>query len=127
MSDAPLSTDQYYVLSVYHTQRSHLYITFWRPDDNGYTWVLPRAGKYEHDHVMARLGYYNSGKNVAIPCAIVDPLAVAPVKGYIDNDAGPVVQNNRDNWKTLLKHLIGPSEFRPRPVYRPTRRTKAAA
>jgi hypothetical protein len=45
------------IISLRHTRRHDKCITFWRPDNKGYTWLLKDAGNYE-----------------------------TPVKGYHDND-----------------------------------------
>lgn len=118
----------YYVISVHHTMRDHLYITIWRPDDCGYCWALSRAGKYPRDRVMQHLGYYNSGcSNVAVPCEVLDAVAVPPLKGHHDNDAGPVVENNRANWKLIQANVIAPTQYPSRPEFKGARRIKEEA
>ncbi|MFA1584734.1 hypothetical protein ABZR37_03875 [Achromobacter ruhlandii] len=67
--------DEFYVISVHHTQRRDRYITLWRPDDRGYCWRIIAAGKYNRERVNASLGYYNSGENIAVPVEIVDAMA----------------------------------------------------
>ena len=108
-----------YVVSVHHTMREDRYITIWRPDDKDYCWALSRAGKYPCDHVMSHLGYYNSGcSNVAVPCSVLDAVAVPPIPGHHDNDAGPCVENNRANWKRILASVVAPPQYSPEPQYK---------
>lgn len=113
-------SEEFYIVSVCHTPRRDRYITFWRPDNRGYAYPLSWAGKYAKDRVMDSLGYYNDGwNNIAVRCDAVDPLAVAPAKGMIDNDAGPVVPNSRESWKALLAAVIQKPGARPRPTPNP--------
>jgi hypothetical protein len=115
--NAAAQTVDCFVLSLTHTLREHRYITLWRPENCGYTWALSDAGRYPQDHVLGQLGYYNSGESIAVPCSVLEHLAVAPVRGNHDNDAGPCVENNRENWKLLLAHAIAPPRFRPQPQH----------
>lgn len=113
----PEAEKQFYVVSLKHTHREHLYITFWRPDHCGYAWPLSWAGRYSESHVREHLDYLNCGYTVCVPCDVVDPLAVEPVKGYIDGNAGPVVPNNLENWKQLLAAVIEQPAEPYTPVY----------
>lgn len=114
-----------YIVNISHTRRDHLYITIWRPDDKGYCWALSRAGKYAKERVMQRLGYYNSGcANVAVPCHVLDGIAVPPIPGHHDNDAGPCVENNRANWKLIIANVVAPTEFKPEPEFKGARKPK---
>ena len=116
---------QFYVISVMHTLRKHLYMTIWRPDNKGYCWALSNAGKYDRKQVMGELGYYNSGcSNVAVPCAVLDRIAVVSKPGHLDNNTGPVVPNNRAVWQLVLKNLIAPVPYQPKPEYNGARRQK---
>lgn len=117
--------DEFYVISVKHTRRSDLYITIWRPDDQGYCWALSNAGKYGRSRVMAHLGYYNSGcSNVAVLCHVLDGIAIEPKPGHHDNDAGPVVANNRASWDLINSNLIDPPQYQLRPEFPGARRRK---
>lgn len=126
MSAEPL----YYVISVCHTQRDHAYITVWRPENKGYAWPLSWAGRYPQSEIMAELAYYHQGENVAVPCAFLDGMAVPPAPRTIDNDAGPVVLNNKANWEKIMAWLATmepkPLHF-PKPEYKGARRRKEAA
>jgi hypothetical protein len=94
----------YYVVAVCHTNRYHEYITLWRPDDCGYTPVLPRAGKYSRDHVQAHLSYYHQGEHVAVKADVLDAIAVDIPNGYFDY-AGPGIRNTKENWKIITGAL----------------------
>lgn len=116
-----------YIVSVKHTQRDHTYITVWRPDNAGYAWPLTWAGRYSAEEVRARRGYYHRGDDtLAVPCAVLDALAVPPVPGTIDNNAGPVVMNTRENWRTVLAGALPDPIHKPRPEYKGARRRRAA-
>lgn len=118
----------YYVVSIKHTMRDHLYITIWRPDDRGYCWALSRAGRYDSENIMRHLDYYNSGcSNVAVPCEVLDAVAVAPRPGHHDNDAGPCVENNRANWKLILDNVVSPTQYPSHPEFKGSRRPKEPA
>jgi hypothetical protein len=94
----------YYIVAVCHTRRDHEYITLWRPDDCGYTPVLPRAGKYARDHVRSHLSYYHQGEHVAVKCEVIDALAVDIPVGYFDY-SGPGIPNTKGNWTTIMSSL----------------------
>lgn len=115
----------YYVISVKHTRREDRYITIWAPNDCGYRWALSRAGKYSCENVLEHLGYYNSGcSNVAVPCEVLDAVAVPPIPGHNDNDAGPCVENTRANWALILANLIAEPKYTPQPQFKGARRIK---
>ncbi|WP_155293506.1 hypothetical protein [Comamonas testosteroni] len=96
-----------YIVSTKHTRSDSKFITVWRPDNSGYAWPLPWAGKYNLDEVMADPGYYNSRRStIAVPAEVLDAVAVKPEAGWIDGDVGPVVLNNADNWALILANQI---------------------
>ena len=112
-----------YIVSLKHTNREHAYITFWRPEDKGYAWPLSWAGKYDEQAVMAERDYYHRGDDtLAVPCLLVDALAVPPTKGTVDNDAGPVLLNNKTNWKCILEFALPNPLHKPQPQYPGARR-----
>ena len=105
-----------YIVSLKHTRREHAYITVWRPEDKGYAWPLSWAGKYSKADVMAQRDYYHRGDDtLAVPCKLLDALAVPPFKGTVDNDAGPVVFNNWKNWKFILAFALPDPMHTPKP------------
>ena len=117
-----------YIVSLKHTLRDNQYITVWRPNNCGYCWALSWAGRYGRDNVMQRLGYYNSGCGaIAVPCATLDALGVAPVSGLIDGNAGPVVPNTRASWRAIMAAVIAPPEYPSHPQFKGAPRIKVAA
>lgn len=120
--------DLCYVVSLKHTKRDDAYITVWRPDAKGYAWPLSWAGQYNQAQVLAERDYYHRGDDtLAVPCALMDALAVPPAKGTVDNDAGPVVLNTRTNWKCILEFALPDPMHKPKPQYKGARRQKEAA
>ena len=112
-----------YVISLNHTHRRDPYITIWRPDDRGYAYPLSWAGRYPMERIMEHLDYYNSGHcSVAVPCAVLDSIAVPPKPGLIDGDAGPVVPNTRASWKAILSSVVAPPGHEPKPQFKGAQR-----
>ena len=109
---------EFYVVNLSHTNKEHRYITFWRPDDKGYAWPLPWAGRYDRARILASLDYYNGGENIAVPCEIVEQLAVPPAPGLIDGDVGPVVPSNAECWDVLIAYKIADTKYEPKPKFR---------
>jgi hypothetical protein len=112
-----MEKNMFYVVNLSHLKSSDAYITLWRPECKGYAWPLSWAGKYAEAEIRSQLDYYNSGENVAVPCAVLDALAVAPRPGDIDGDAGPVVLNTAEAWKAIKAALIATPQFKIRPKY----------
>ena len=111
---------EYYIVNLSHLKVSDKYVTVWRPDCKGYAWPLSWAGRYPEAEVRSHLDYYNSGENLAVPCAVLDALAVLPTPGDIDNDAGPVVLNNAQAWQAIQQSRIAPPKYQVKPKYRKT-------
>lgn len=123
MSEQRVGKKMLYIVSVRHTQRGDQFITFWRPNNAGYAYPLSWAGKYDSDEILQ--GYHNNGwDTIAVSCDVVDALAEPTPRGWIDNDAGPIVYHNRANWKVLLANVIVPPVHTPKPQY-PRRRRVA--
>lgn len=96
-----------YIVSTKHTRNDSKFITVWRPKNSGYAWPLPWAGKYSLDEVLADPSYYNSRRiAIAVPCEVLDAVAVQPGVGWVDGDVGPVVLNNADNWALILANQV---------------------
>jgi hypothetical protein len=95
---------EYFICSVKHTKRKDRYIVFWRPENAGYAFPLSWSGRYSEELVLSNFSYYNGGdSSIAIRCDVVERLAVPPAPRMIDNDAGPVVLNNHENWAVLIE------------------------
>jgi hypothetical protein len=105
-----------YIVSLKWTKRDTPYITVWRPEDSGYAWPLPWAGKYSTEQVRANRNYYHRGDDtLAVPCEVIDALGEAPTKGMIDGNVGPVVLNNRANWNAILAGALPDPLMKPKP------------
>lgn len=105
-----------YVVSLKWTKRDTPYITVWRPNDSGYAWPLSWAGKYSEDVVRSNAKYYHRGDDtLAVPCEVLDALGVPPTPGTVDNNAGPVVLNNRENWTAILAGALPNPMMKPKP------------
>lgn len=122
LTPVPMPAMDCYIVNLSHTQRSHRYLTIWRPDNRGYCWPLNWAGRYPLETVKEHLGYYNDGlNNVAVPCEVLERIAVAPTPGHIDNDAGPVVANTRANWRLILANVVHAPVCAPEPQFKGAR------
>lgn len=105
---------EFIVVAVCHTTRDHSYITFWRPDDRGYTPVVPRAGRYSGEQIAQHLDYYNTGYHVAVPAALIEDMGTEPPAGFFDY-GGPAVLNTRANWKLILAAAPWAPKYPPEP------------
>lgn len=93
---------KYYLVSVKHTRKEDLYITFWRPDNAGYCYPLSWAGQYDEETIRAKPDYYNNlDDTFPVPVHVAEELAISPEPRTVAGDAGPVVQNNRQNMRRL--------------------------
>jgi hypothetical protein len=96
--------DEFYIVDVRKGFDRKPYVTLWRPDNAGYAYPLPWAGRYTRAEIEDRPGYHyrkRDGKTrtldrYPVPCEAVERHAVAPAKGLIDGDAGPVVPNTAE-------------------------------
>ena len=90
---------EYYILSLKHTHDRDHVLTWWRPDNKGYTWYLTGAGKYTQDDIDANPEYYNDReRTMAVPCDTVDRF----VEEYMcAPKEGPAVQwlNGESTWR----------------------------
>lgn len=97
-----------FIVNLSHAKHGDKYISLWRPECKGYAWPLPWAGRYQDAVVREDLDYYNSGENIAVPCELIESLAIAPAPGDVDGDTGPVVPATRANWDRIFKAAIEP-------------------
>lgn len=99
---------EYYIVDVRPEWRRKPYITLWRPNDAGYAFPLPWAGKYDRARVDANPDYYATKEDARfirfpVPCEAVERLGVNPAPRMIDGDAGPVIPNTA-KVRTALRH-----------------------
>ncbi|KAA0684567.1 hypothetical protein DTW90_36115 [Neorhizobium sp. P12A] len=90
------------------------YVTFWRPNNANYAYPLVWSGDYTEAEVMKGGSYYTtveSGILIRFPVlrSLVEPMAVAPDRGHIDGDTGPVVLNNPENCAKLRELAYQPA------------------
>lgn len=111
-------TGQFYVVNVSHSCVERRYVQLWGPNNCAYVYPTARAGRYPRRLVESRLGYYNSGDNIAVPCSVVDALTVPPDGLVLDLDAGPAVPSNAECWDVLLAYAIAVPAKDPVPIYR---------
>jgi hypothetical protein len=105
--------DEFYIVDVRPEWRRHPYVTLWRPNDAGYAWPLPWAGRYHRDALVA--GYHankGGGKQYLrfpVPCNIVERLAIpTPTPNTVDGDAGPVLPNDAKTRRALRAARVMP-------------------
>lgn len=111
------SEQQFYIIDTRPEWRKHRYITLWRPNDAGYCWPLPWAGKYDLKNVAAGGGYYAAqvyeGEEwirFPVACEAVEALATEqPRPGDIDGDIGPILRNLAPIRAKLLKAACLPA------------------
>ena len=66
----------YYIMSLKWTRHNEDSVTWWGPNNSGYTWVLANAGRYTEDQVRGNLSYYdNRDSTIAIPCKVAERAA----------------------------------------------------
>lgn len=91
----------YYLISLKHTAKNDDFITFWRPNDRGYTYYQEAAGKYTE----IEEGYHQSENTIPIEVSKIEHLFVDSPSNY---DKGRVLPNTKENRKVLgisLKRL----------------------
>ena len=98
----------FYIADLRPSFKSNPYVTFWRPENAGYAYPLPWAGKYSKETVIEGGSYYTEREGpslirLAVPCETVEALAKQPRAGVIEGNAGPVVLNTPEN-RRMLRH-----------------------
>ena len=82
---------KYYLLSLKHTKKSDKHMTFWRPNDRGYTYCLNVAGIY----IDIEEGYHSSENTKPISVEEIEKIQIH------DSLEGYVVENNKKNREIL--------------------------
>ena len=103
-----MTSTMFYICDLRPEWRWKWAVTFWRPDDNGYAFPLPWAGKYTAQRVNEGGSYYTAkeGKTLIrfpVPCDVVEAMGISPPPRHIDGDVGPVVLNIGKNRIALRK------------------------
>ncbi|MDQ9129730.1 hypothetical protein RDT67_25260 [Serratia fonticola] len=114
---------EYFILSVNHCAKHNKFILMFRPNDSGYANRLHVAGRYPEQRVKSSLGYYNSGCSaIAVPCDVMESMAVPAPEGHFDTPGGVVVLNNAKNWREAIANAVEKPAFEPKPEYKGKRR-----
>ena len=74
----------YYIMSLYHSRGEVL--TWWKPNNAGYTTSLAQAGRYSKAEIDGDCHYYNSVRNKPVRCEVADKMA------YLVVDAGKMAE-----------------------------------
>jgi len=122
----------FYIVDVRSEFRRNRYITLWRPEDAGYAYPLPWAGKYSRDRIDANPGYYHKHRygtapafdRFPVPCEIVERFAVSPEPGRIDGNAGPAIPNTPAVRAALRRARYMPAGLRALRASTPTQNHK---
>lgn len=102
----------FYVLSLKHTKRSDGHITLWGQSGSGYRLSIAGAGKYPREEILAHLGHYNNGENIAVDAETVERLVTMCDKTDRDiGGAAPTLRNNPHNWYRLLAATIAKPKY----------------
>jgi hypothetical protein len=86
--------EELYIISMKRTHKVDLYITFWRPNSNGYTHrIKPQAGIYKESELIK--DYHNTETNTTVPKKKVDKMVL------FGPDGSTVLLNTITNWEEL--------------------------
>lgn len=108
----------HYIVAVDRAKNGAPYIALWGPEDAGIHFSLKGAGLVTTDKVAHYLGFYNSGNSsLAVPCDVLDAIAVPNGDSYGYTEEGPFVENNSENWKRILSSLTAAPRFTPKPEF----------
>ena len=99
----------YYVLSLKERDLDTEILTFWRPNASGYCYRLEDAGRYMASEIEAHRSYYDNGESTrAIPCDVVEALAVQVSQVETRELEGGRCPNDRVVERTHFAKLRGP-------------------
>lgn len=89
---------EYYLLSLKHTGKSDLCLTFWRPKNCGYTYIQEGAGIYS----KLNKGYHDlPGDTLPIERSILEKLFIESKNYTHQNEPGHVIPNSKMVWEEL--------------------------
>lgn len=122
----------FYIVDLRPEWRRDPYVTLWRPDDCGYCYSIPWAGRYTLDRINDACSYYikrikpgdcyfdkrparrTTWYRFPVPCAWADKVAQRePAPGIIDGDVGPVLPNTAELRRKLLRAAYLPKAMLP--------------
>ena len=84
----------YFLVSMKHTHRGDKFISFWKPNDCGYTIFREDFGEYE----TLKEGYHNSEHTLPVEAGKIKPLLEMWLEGP---EWKMVVLNTPSNWSRL--------------------------
>lgn len=109
--DPEVREDLFYIVDLRPEWNKNPYVSFWRPDDAGYCYPLPWAGKYTAERVAERHSYYTHKEwtstkgpgrlftRFPIRCADVEAIVAemggppdTKGRGRVDGNTGPVLR-----------------------------------
>lgn len=87
------------ILSLKWTRPDDAHITFWRPNNAGYTWALECAGRYSDELIANHASYYNNADStIAVPVDVAVTLAESAT---LDRKEVTAVRNTPRNMRVL--------------------------
>lgn len=105
--------DQFYICDMRQKWKIKPYVTFWRPNNAGYAYPLPWAGKYEIAFLLEDPDYYwvqgtKGYDRFPILCRVVENFGVQPAPGMVDGNVGPVIPNSKEVLAALRLAAMAP-------------------
>ena len=115
---------EFFIVDLRPEWNSNPYVTLWRPDDAGYAYPLPWAGRYSKEQVDEGGSYYYGSKDhrtridrFPVPCEVAERLSTAkPAAHVIDGDVGPVLPNTDEIKKALKAARYRPASIAATPA-----------
>lgn len=83
-----------YIISTKHTRLNDRFITFWRPNNSGYTMAVPSAGEYPNPEN----GYHISDDAFPVSIRSINSLTII---GDFDGSKCRVLPNTKEVWLAL--------------------------
>jgi hypothetical protein len=90
----------FYIICLRHSSNQDYAITWWGPNNSGYTLNLDNAGKYTLDQIIKdeRVKDKHNGDDYGIPCEEIDRIAVEREYNYSGWKKGRFVLNDEVFW-----------------------------
>lgn len=117
---------EYLIAHIGHTTKSSEHVVWWKPDSNGYTICVEKAGRYSDDEAIAICRH---GSCIAVPVEHVEPLARSTpyyrrsngtLNKLYDGDRHRPVPNSSGCWDALMSFRTYPPQLvkaeKPTPI-----------
>lgn len=89
------------IMSVKHTRPGHRWITFWRPNDAGYSFRMDWCGEYPESAIIRQPGYYDSVHGTyAVPAEYVRARAIL---GHDESGFAHRVPYTKRMWRKMVR------------------------